>query len=184
MPAGSVFISYRRDDSAGYARALGDELAREFGAGHVFIDVDDIAAGAAFGDVIQQQLGRATLLLVLIGRRWLGEREGAPSRLFDADDFVRREVVSGLARGAVVLPVLLDGAAMPQAQQLPPDLRALTGRQALSLDNARYAADARRARRHRAARGHSTGLEPPKRLGGGRRQRRAAHRGGCVVGAA
>jgi TIR domain len=144
MPAGSVFISYRRDDSAGYARALGDELAREFGAGHVFIDVDDIAAGAAFGDVIQQQLGRATLLLVLIGRRWLGEREGAPSRLFDADDFVRREVVSGLARGAVVLPVLLDGAAMPQAQQLPPDLRALTGRQALSLDNARYADDLQR----------------------------------------
>lgn len=144
MPEGTVFISYRRDDSAGYARALGDALAREFGAGRVFIDVDDIAAGSAFGEVIQQQLGRATLLLVLIGRRWLGEREGALPRLFDAEDFVRREVASGLARGAVVLPVLLDGAAMPQAQQLPPELQALAGRQALSLDNARYADDLQR----------------------------------------
>ncbi len=144
MPAGCVFISYRRDDSAGYARALGDALALEFGAARVFIDVDDIAAGQAFGDVIQQQLGSAQLLLVLIGRRWLGERDGAAPRLFDADDFVRREVATGLARGAVVLPVLLDGAAMPKAQQLPPELQALVGRQALTLDNARYADDLQR----------------------------------------
>jgi hypothetical protein len=144
MPAGCVFISYRRDDSAGYARALGDALALEFGAARVFIDVDDIAAGQAFGDVIQQQLGSAQLLLVLIGRRWLGEREGVAPRLFDADDFVRREVATGLARGAVVLPVLLDGAAMPKAQQLPPELQALGGRQALTLDNARYAGDLKR----------------------------------------
>lgn len=144
MPASAVFISYRRDDSAGYARALGDALAREFGAERVFIDVDDIAAGQAFSAVIQQQLGEARLLLVLIGRRWLGEREAALPRLFDADDFVRREVASGLARGAVVLPVLLDGAAMPKAEQLPPDLQGLAGRQALSLDNARYADDLQR----------------------------------------
>lgn len=144
MPAGLVFISYRRDDSAGYARALGDALAREFGAGRVFIDVDDIAAGQAFGDVIQRQLDSARLLLVLMGRRWLGEREGAPARIFDRDDFVRREVASGLARGAVVLPVLLDGAAMPRAEQLPAEIRALVQRQALSVDNARYADDVQR----------------------------------------
>lgn len=144
MPAGQVFISYRRDDSAGYARALGDALAREFGAGRVFIDVDDIAAGQAFGDVIRRQLDNAQLVLVLMGRRWLGEREGALPRVFDADDFVRREVASGLARGAVVLPVLLDGAAMPRAEQLPADIRALVQRQALSVDNTRYAADLQR----------------------------------------
>ena len=146
MPAGCVFISYRRDDSAGYARALGDALAQEFGAARVFIDVDDIPAGQAFGDVIEQQLSSAQLLLVLIGSRWLGERAEGPARLFDADDFVRREVASGLARGAVVLPVLLDGAAMPKAQQLPADLQALVGRQALTLDNARYADDLQRLR--------------------------------------
>lgn len=144
MSAGCVFLSYRRDDSAGYARALGDALALEFGAARVFIDVDDIAAGQAFGDVIQQRLGSAKLLLVLIGSRWLGEREGGTPRVFDADDFVRREVATCLARGAVVLPVLLDGAAMPKAQQLPPELQALVGRQALTLDNARYADDLQR----------------------------------------
>jgi TIR domain len=144
VPTGSVFVSYRRDDSAGYARALGDALTREFGAGRVFIDVDDISPGRAVDEVIQQQLSTAKLLLVLMGRRWLGERQDGPPRLFDTDDFVRREVASGLARDAVVMPVLLDGMAMPKAAQLPPDLHALAGRQALSLNNTRYADDLQR----------------------------------------
>ncbi len=139
-----VFISYRRDDTAGYARALYDELARHFGAEQVFMDVDDISAGQAFSEVIEHQLGAAQVMLVLIGRRWLGEREGAPARIQDEADFVRREVATGLARGMRVIPVLLDGAALPDAAQLPKLLRALPGRNALAIDNVRYAADVQR----------------------------------------
>jgi hypothetical protein len=72
-----VFISYRRDDSAGYARALHDALARRFGAARIFIDVDDIAAGQRFAQVIAGAVERAQVLLVLIGPRWPG---GAPRR--------------------------------------------------------------------------------------------------------
>jgi hypothetical protein len=141
MQPAQVFISYRRDDAAGYARAIYDELAQHFGADCVFIDVDDIRAGQTFSEVIDHAVGASAALLVLMGRRWLGEREGAPPRIDDAGDFVRREVAAGLARGICVIPVLLDGAALPDAAQLPAELRPLLGRNALAVDNARFAAD-------------------------------------------
>ncbi len=136
-----IFVSYRRDDAAGYARAVHDELVRCFGAERVFIDVDDINAGQAFSEVIQRSVGSSAVLLALIGKRWRGEREGAAPRIFEAGDFVRQEVAAGLAKGLRVIPVLLDGVAMPDPAQLPPDLVALPGRNALVLDNTRFAAD-------------------------------------------
>ncbi|MGM9489367.1 toll/interleukin-1 receptor domain-containing protein [Ideonella sp. YS5] len=144
MPSPQIFLSYRRDDAAGHARAIGGELARRFGADRVFIDVDDIAAGQGFAEVIEQAVVGAAVLLVLIGPRWQGEREGHPSRLFDAGDFVRREVAVALRRGVRVIPLLLDGARMPTADELPPDMQALAGRQALEIDHGRYAADVER----------------------------------------
>lgn len=74
MPSPRIFLSYRRDDAAGYARALCDGLAQRFGADSVFIDVDDIGAGQPFGTVIQQAMAESKVLLVLIGKRWRGER--------------------------------------------------------------------------------------------------------------
>lgn len=141
MQQPQIFISYRRDDAAGYARAVNDELVRCFGAGHVFIDVDDIDPGHPFSEVIQRSVGNSAVLLALIGKRWRGEREGAAPRIFEAGDFVRQEVAAGLANGLRVIPVLLDGAAMPEPAHLPPDLIALAGRNALELDNTRFAAD-------------------------------------------
>ena len=141
MQQPQIFISYRRDDAAGYARAINDELARSFGAERVFIDVDDINAGQPFSEIIQRSVGDSAVLLALIGKRWRGEREGAGPRIFEAGDFVRQEVAAGLAKGLRVIPVLLDGVPMPDPAQLPPDLGALAGRNALELDNTRFAAD-------------------------------------------
>jgi hypothetical protein len=136
-----VFISYRRDDGAGYARAIAAELSKRFGGDRVFMDVDDIAAGHSFAEVIHRAVGGASVLLVLIGRRWRGEREGADARLNDPGDFVRLEVAAGLRRGMRVIPVLLDGASMPAVTELPSDIQALTGLQALEIGNTRFAAD-------------------------------------------
>ena len=141
MAPSQIFISYRRDDAAGYARAINDELIRTFGAERVFIDVDDIVAGQPFSDVIQRSVADSAVLLALIGKRWQGERAGATARIFDAGDFVRQEVAAGLAKGLRVIPVLLDGATMPDPAHLPPELAALAGRNALELDNTRFAAD-------------------------------------------
>lgn len=179
MPSPQVFISYRRDDSAGYARAVYAELAREFGAERIFIDVDDIAAGQAFDKVIRREVGASQVLLVLIGKRWLGERDGVPARIHDVDDFVRLEVATGLARGMRVIPVLLDGAAMPGEAQLPEPLRALARRNALELDNARFAADTARLVATLRESLHGTGGVPPARR---RLTVRAAMAGVLLVG--
>ncbi len=143
MTAGpaQLFISYRRDDTAGYARALNELLAQQFGADRVFIDVDDIHAGQAFDQVIAQALGRASVLLVLIGPRWLAPQADGLPRLHSADDFVHRELAAGLAGGLQLIPLLFDGAAMPGEAQLPAPLRALAKRQALVVDARRFAAD-------------------------------------------
>src|SRR5260221_12041928 len=126
-----IFISYRRDDAAGYARAVYDELSRQFGAERVFIDVDNIDPGQIFDDVIQRAVGESLVLLVLIGKRWRGEREGALARIHEPGDLVRQEVAAALARGMRVIPVLLDETAMPTEAQLPDDLRTLANRNPL-----------------------------------------------------
>ncbi len=170
--AGQLFISYRRDDSAGYARALNDRLTLELGGERVFIDVDDIPAGAAFDDTIAQALGSSAVLLVLIGPRWLASGPDGTPRLHDPADFVHREVAAGLSSGAQVIPLLLDGATMPTAAQLPPALQPLALRQAQVIDARRFAADtdALLARLHTLlggdmSTGPSSGLSPagPKR---------------------
>lgn len=141
MRESRLFISYRRDDSAGFARAIAAEMARRFGNERVFIDVDDIAPGRGFAEAIHQALAGASALLVLIGPRWRGEREGQAARLDEPDDFVRREVAAALARGLRVIPVLLDGATPPGAADLPPELQPLAGLQAIELRHAHFDAD-------------------------------------------
>ena len=144
MPAAAIFISYRRDDAAGYARAVGDRLAQAFGADRVFVDVDDIYAGQAFEQVIARAVGEAKVVLVLIGKRWRGETADGTARIDAPHDLVRREVATALAAGARVVPVLLDGAAMPEPASLPEDIRALALRNAIELHNTRFDADMNR----------------------------------------
>ena len=79
MENDQIFISYRRDDSAGYVRALYDRLVEHFGEEQVFMDVDDIDPGLPFDEAIKHAVDQCKVLLVVIGRRWM-EKEGC-SRL-------------------------------------------------------------------------------------------------------
>jgi len=125
-----LFISYRRDDTAGHAGRLLDHLSRVFGADGVFMDVDDIQRGDTFADTLTERLRQADVLLAVIGKRWLTLTDAAGVRRLDkADDWVRNEVSAALAAGRVVIPVLVGGAALPGAADLPEDLRALAERQ-------------------------------------------------------
>lgn len=141
MSQATVFISYRREDTAGYARSVCDALVREFGADHVFMDVDDIAVGQPFSEVIQQAMGGSQVLLVLIGPRWRGERENRSPRIMEHGDFVHLEVATAIKKGMRVIPLLFDGATMPSVSQLPHDVRALSERNAMEVDATRFADD-------------------------------------------
>lgn len=137
----SVFISYRRDDSAGFAGRLADALEQRLGAGAVFRDVDDIQPGADFEAVIARGLDQVRAVLVVIGPGWLDAAVDGQRRLDRPDDFVRREVEQALASGKPVVPVLVGGATMPAANALPIALRGLANRQALVLGDASWSAD-------------------------------------------
>ena len=137
-----VFISYRRDDSAGHAGRLCDALSARLGPERVFMDVEGIAAGADFPSALAMELERADVVLALIGPRWLAAADGSGARRLDQhDDYLRREIEAALGAGKRLLPVLVSGAAMPTADQLPVSMAALARRQAVALSDARWAAD-------------------------------------------
>lgn len=129
-----VFISYRRSDIGGYAGRLNDGVTQRLGAANVFHDVTDIAPGRDFRVAIGQALDRSDALLAVIGPTWLTVTtpEGTP-RLMDPGDHVRLEISTALERGIPVTPVLVGGARLPSADELPEDLRPLAYRQAVTL---------------------------------------------------
>ncbi len=138
-----IFISYRRDDSAGHAGRLFDLLQARFGADHVFMDVDTIKPGQNFSRVIEDRIAQCDVMLVLIGRDWLScAAPDGTRRLDSAEDFVRREISAGLRHSLVIMPVLVEAAVMPSAAQLPAELGALCSRQAITVSDARFQMDA------------------------------------------
>lgn len=144
MGSGYIFISYRRDDTAGYTRAICDHLEERFSKDRIFMDVDSIDPGLPFDEVISAAVGRCDVLLAMIGRRWLDPRDGVP-RIDDPKDFVRIEITAALARNIRVIPVLLDGATMPAATALPEPVRPLTFRNAIEVSSdSRFASDVAR----------------------------------------
>jgi TIR domain len=139
--SGRIFISYRREETAYPAGWLYNRLADRFG-GQVFKDVDSIELGDDFVEAIAAAVGSCDVLLALIGDEWLtiGDGDGK-RRLDDPADFVRLEIEAALARDVLVIPILVDGATMPSAEELPPSLAALSRRQALELSPARFEFD-------------------------------------------
>jgi hypothetical protein len=57
------------------------------------------------------------------------------------EDFVRLEIAAALRRNIAVIPVLVQGAAMPSKEELPPDLQALAWRNATELRHTRWDTD-------------------------------------------
>ena len=138
-----IFISYRRDDSVGYAGRLHAALGKHLGTGQIFRDIDTVKAGEDFYDVTERSVQSCNILIAIIGKQWLMISNGSVRRLDEPDDFVRLEIASALSRGIPVVPVLVQGATMPRAQDLPDDLRSLIRRKAFEISDARWDYDVR-----------------------------------------
>jgi hypothetical protein len=129
-----VFISYRRSDTGGRAGRLRDGLAARFGERNVFHDLSALVPGAAFDEEIGERIAACDVVLVLIGPGWTADADaGGGRRLFMPDDYVRREVREALACGKRIVPVLVDGARLPSASELPDDVAPLVRRHAFTL---------------------------------------------------
>jgi hypothetical protein len=138
----AIFISYRRNDAEGEAGRLFDDLVRDFGEQSVFMDVSTLEAGRDFRKAIDESVGSCGVLLSMIGTSWLdAKNEAGERRLDDPADFVRLETASALKRDIPVIPILVRGAKMPVAGQLPDDLKDLAYRNAVELTHARWNSD-------------------------------------------
>ena len=138
----AIFISYRRNDAWAEARALSTDLTLAFGEDSVFMDVDSIALGRDFRVVLSELLASCQVMIVLIGPKWLDARgKDGKRRLDSTDDWVRAEVAAALGRDIPVVPVLVDGAVIPTADQLPADISKLAYRNAFELTQQRWKSD-------------------------------------------
>jgi uncharacterized protein len=145
---GGVFICYRREDSAGFARLIYDRLTHKLGHDSVFFDVDNIPPGLDFVDILSERVGKCDALIAVIGRSWESSVDDHNRRrLDDPNDFVRIEIEAALARKVRVIPVLVDGAAMPRPGDLPDSLKKLTRRQGIEISHTRFDSDVERLTR-------------------------------------
>jgi uncharacterized membrane protein YhaH (DUF805 family) len=137
---GRIFISYRRSDDQSAAGRLYDRLQQHFDCEQLFMDVDE--PGVDFVKSLNEQLANCIAFVVVIGPRWLTARgnDGNP-RLDNPTDYVRLEIEAALKRDIRVIPVLVDGASMPLASDLPSSLQALARRHAVEIAHHRFVAD-------------------------------------------
>lgn len=137
-----IFISYRRSDSKWVAGRLYDRLAEVIGRDNIFFDVSNIEPGEDFVQRISEIVGGCDVLLVIIGPNWLSVQGGSGKRRLDnSRDLVRIEIGAALQRNIRVIPILVDGAVMPEEDQLPKELASLARRNAHDVSFAHFHTD-------------------------------------------
>ena len=121
-----IFISYRRNDSLGYAGRIADDLRTLFGQEHIFRDYESLGVGVPFKQEILDVIGSSSVVLVLIGSTWLEtDPDTGNTRLDNISDFVRLEVEHALQCGITVIPILVGGAKMPESAIFPKKMQRL-----------------------------------------------------------
>ena len=131
---GDICISYRRADSQAITGRIFDRLIAHYGHGAVFMDIDNIPAGTDFRQYLNKTLLQATVLLAIVGPKWLGAGKGGPDRIHDESDPVRVELETALRNGLAIIPVLIGNRKMPGAAQVPPTLKDFVFINAVTVD--------------------------------------------------
>ncbi len=144
-----IFLSYRREDSAGVAGRIYDRLRGYFGPDAVFFNVDSVPLGVDFPvffnvdsvplgvdfqEYIESLLSHCGVFLAVIGPDWAGQINTGRD---NPEDWVRIEIEAALKQGLPVIPVLIDHTGMPSEADLPPSLVRLACRHEVRVDQGR-----------------------------------------------
>src|SRR5262249_2801481 len=134
----SIFISYRRTDAGGHAGRLCDRLTARFGGDRVFLDIQDIHPGQNYATSIEDTIATCDCVIAVIGPHWL---ETIRTRAQSGGDFVRHEIALALKRQVARVPVLVGGAQMPAAGDLPTELAELSFLNAIEVRDEKFDQD-------------------------------------------
>ena len=163
-----IFISYRRSDSAGHAGRLFAELAKHYSAGLIFFDTRAIELGDQFETRIRKSIAESSVFIAVIGPTWLSAVTNEGERRIDkADDLVHIEVSTALdnkrAFGRpLIVPTLVGNAVMPSPDQLPAQLRELSGLQAIEIRHSCFEDDVSRLAGKLDAKVSRANIEPDR----------------------
>lgn len=139
MTSGKIFISYRREDTSGESGRLKDKLEQVFGPENIFYDVETLEAGLNFDQSIAKALSESKVLLAMIGPHWLKVVDSKGIiRIQKPDDWVRKEITEAMKRNLRVIPILVNGAEMPDPENLPEELKELSLKHAQELSSSRW----------------------------------------------
>ena len=122
-----IFINYRRLDTQWQALLLYSEFSKVVSEENLFMDVESLKAGQKFPDILKKWVEECDIFLALIGNGWINATSAKTGkrRLEEEDDFVRTEICRALERDIRVVPVMLEDAPVPDASDLPDDLKDL-----------------------------------------------------------
>jgi hypothetical protein len=137
--SGKIFVNYRREDAGAEAARIRDHLITVLGSDNVFMDIDDLKLGQRFDQELANALSASNVFLSVIGQHWYDILYARAQS--GGHDYVREEIATALARGIVVVPVLIDRATLPQPEALPEDLRPLVFHQAYQIRHEHFGRD-------------------------------------------
>ncbi len=126
---GGVFVNYRRGGHKFAVASIGHELGVRFGVDKVFLDIESMRAGARYPDELRSGLRAARVLVAIIHATWEADLRSNTPNL----DWVQYEIEVALNTAKIVIPVLLDDAALPRWEDLPVPIREVVRRQARRL---------------------------------------------------
>ena|SRR5215208_1419268 len=122
MTKGKIFLSYRRDDSEAETRTI--QIALVQSGYDVFIDRIGIQPGDRWKDKIKNALRDSSIVISVIGDKWLTSSDLDGRRRIDGDeDWVRFELGTALETDKTIIPLLINKAQMPAPKSLPDNLR-------------------------------------------------------------
>ena len=148
-----IFISYRRSDSERAAQRLVRALSQYLP--HISIRTDlDLEPGQDLDGIIDGLLNSCGALLIVIGPHWLEGLEYVVRR------FIGRALKDGTMQ---VIPILVEGAASPEADQLPDELKPLARRNPLVLHDEDWDEGLDRLARALSTASAPTGASPSRR---------------------
>jgi hypothetical protein len=123
-----IYLSYRPGDSLGWEKVLSDELKKRLGERNV-VESNSVGTSAPSEQIIGQ-VSRCNALLAIIGPNWL---QGQGSDINDPKDPMHQEISAAVGAGLRLLAICVGGAKMPDAKDLPNEIRRLAKSQAPEL---------------------------------------------------